>query len=1089
MRTMVFLVVISFLGYGCTQQKEHPLFIKKKYTQTGIDFRNNKADAPDLNFITYPYFYNGGGVAAGDINNDGLIDVFFTANQGESKLYLNKGNLTFEDITVAAGITFNDLYATGVTMADINGDGWLDIYISAVSGHLQLSGSNRLYMNTGKNGFAEMSMDFGLDIAGYVSQTSFFDYDHDGDLDCFVLTQAIANADRYQHVSAREMISEYAGDRLMRNDNGKFTDVSKTAGIHQGPNGFGLGVSVADINNDGWDDIYITNDFYEDDYYYLNMGNGTFKESGRQFFPHYSRFSMGCDVADINNDGWQDVYTLDMVPDDEVIEKTTLGDDVYTMFQYKLNYGYHPQFSKNALHLNNGGKHFSDIAFYSGVHATDWSWSPLFADFDMDGYKDLFITNGVMNRPNDLNYISFYATLQQNKSLVKDEIDYYRTSFEKMRDGAWHNYIYKGNKNLQFEDKSSSWGFTRNDISNGAVYADLDNDGDPDIITNNVNDEAAVYENMTMQQQKDSIAYIKVRFNGFQKNKFGVGAKIWLWQNGNMQLQQNIPVRGFQSSVPPELLFGVRAGKLVDSVLVQWPGGSWEMKKNIAHNTVLSFEQKNAVTVFRNAPSAQNKQTGITVAEFPFTHHENEFNDFLGQPLLPYMLSNEGPACAVADVNNDGLEDVFFGVAKGRPCQLYLQSVANSFKPFITGDFLADSLYESTDALFFDADNDKDADLYIVSGGNEFAAGSSFLNDRLLLNDGKGNFTKARGALPDMLFNKSCVAAADYDKDGDLDLFVGGRSVTNSYGTVPRSYLLQNNGKGKFTDVSDAGMQYPGMLRDAEWRDMNNDGFPDLIIAGEWMPIAIYINQKGKLQSASLIQINGSKGLWQTLTLTDADKDGDVDILAGNIGLNNKYRHGNSEGLRMYAGDFDKNGRIEQVLAYNRSGKWYPAASKDELAQQMAGFINKRYINYEVFAGKTVEDILTPPLIQKSLIYEAETMHSLMIRNDGDNKFSIDFLPDELQRGVIMAFSEVPFKTNCFFAGGNRTRVNNYNGSMDGLLPVLFQTNSLTTTEGIIQLPSGAEIRKTIPIKIGNEKQLLVVCNGGKAWLLSNKKE
>jgi enediyne biosynthesis protein E4 len=830
-------------------EKDVVLFEKLDSKKTHIDFSNNITETKDFNILDYLYFYNGGGVSAGDINNDGLVDLFFVSNQGKNKLYLNKGNMEFEDISVKAGIEGFSDWKTGVTMADVNADGLLDIYVCAVGNFKGMEGSNELYINNGDLTFTEKANAFGLDFTGFSTQAAFFDYDKDGDLDCYLLNHAVHNTRSYDRVNTRMLKDNEAGDYLYRNEGGHFKDVSKESGIYQAAMGYGLGLSVGDLNNDGWLDLYVSNDFHEDDYYYINQQNGTFKEGIKDHFKHLSRFSMGSDMADINNDGYQDIMTLDMYPEDERVEKSSVGEDPLDIYLYKLQFGYFNQYSRNCLQLNMGGKKFSDIAASSGVAATDWSWSTLLADYDGDGIKDIFISNGILRRPNDLDYLKFVIGDSLHYGLpTSEKLD--QQAIDLMPSGKVHNYLYKGAKDLRFIDKSMAWGFEAEGISNGAAYADLDNDGDLDLISNNLNESAGIYQNNARQLLKHN--FIKIKFKGEGGNTFGIGAKVILKTKDGQQLQQLMPTRGFMSSVEPTLLFGIGTLAQVDSLIVIWENQKIEIIKNPKINQTLVLSQKNAQIPVKDfqffepvKPMFEEVTSTISVG---YKHLENTYFDFNRELLIPFKVSIEGPKMAVGDVNGDGLDDFYVGGAKYQAGQLFLQK-GTGFVPSKQTAFFVDSLYEDVDALFFDADGDKDQDLYVVTGGNEFYDQMPEQFDRLYLNDGKGNFTRDMQALPPMFDNKSVVRPCDFDRDGDVDLFVGGRVVAYSYGKSPRSYLLVNNGKGKFKDVTVAqapDLREAGMISEAIWSDIDGDGDQDLTVVGDWMPIKMFVNNSGK---------------------------------------------------------------------------------------------------------------------------------------------------------------------------------------------------------------------------------------------------
>ena len=999
-----FCILLLNLMACSSGEKDVVLFEKLDSKKTHIDFSNNITETKDFNILDYLYFYNGGGVSAGDINNDGLVDLFFVSNQGKNKLYLNKGNMEFEDISTKAGIEGFSDWKTGVTMADVNADGLLDIYVCAVGNFKGMEGSNELYINNGDLTFTEKANAFGLDFTGFSTQAAFFDYDKDGDLDCYLLNHAVHNTRSYDRVNTRMLKDNEAGDYLYRNDGGHFKDVSKESGIYQAAMGYGLGLSVGDLNNDGWLDLYVSNDFHEDDYYYINQQDGTFKEGIKDHFKHLSRFSMGSDMADINNDGYQDIMTLDMYPDDEKVEKSSVGEDPLDIYLYKLQFGYFNQYSRNCLQLNMGGKKFSDIAASSGVAATDWSWSTLLADYDGDGIKDIFISNGILRRPNDLDYLKFVVGDSLHYGLpTSEKLD--QQAIDLMPSGKVHNYLYKGAKDLRFLDKSMAWGFEAEGISNGAAYADLDNDGDLDLISNNLNEPAGIYQNNARQLLKHN--FVKIKFKGEGGNTFGIGAKVILKTKDGQQMQQLMPTRGFMSSVEPTLLFGIGALKEVDSLIVVWENQKLEIIKNPKINQMLVLSQKNAKINVKDfqffEPVKPMFEEVTSTVPLAYKHLENTYFDFNRELLIPFKVSIEGPKMAVGDVNGDGLDDFYVGGAKYQAGQLFLQKGAG-FVPSKQTAFFVDSLYEDVDALFFDADGDKDQDLYVVTGGNEFYDQMPEQFDRLYLNDGKGNFTRDFQALPPMYDNKSVVRPCDFDKDGDMDLFVGGRVVAYSYGKSPRSYLLVNNGQGKFKDVTVAqapDVREAGMISEAIWSDIDRDGDQDLTVVGDWMPIKMFINTAGKFTPLA----NGLEeftGFWSGLTAGDFDRDGDVDFVVGNLGTNTKLRKSLDGKLKMYIKDIDKNDTKEHIIGYSRDDDWYPINSKDEMGKQMPSIINKKYTNYKEFAGKSLAELFNEKELEGAEEKLINTFESVYLENIGGGKFKMSALPSLAQVSKIM---------------------------------------------------------------------------------------
>ena len=903
------LLVVSALTITCLVliacNDRNILFTEMPSSQTNIHFTNNLEKKKTLNILYYLYFYNGGGVSTGDINNDGLPDIYFTANsKGHNKLYLNKGNFVFEDITDKAGVAGTSDWCSGVTMADVNGDGFLDIYVSAVSNFLGLKGHNELFINNGNNTFTESAAKYGLDLIGLSTQAAFFDYDHDGDLDCYILRHSKKPHANIVDTSHRLIKDSISGDRLFRNDlnaSGKFTDVSTAAGIYQSNLGYGLGLAVADINNDGWEDVYVGNDFHENDYYYINNGDGTFTESGAKHFRHYSRFSMGNDVADYNNDGQLDVITVDMLPPDEKTLKTYGSDENPDTYKVKLEiHGYQNQYSKNCLQRNNGnGNSFSEMALMNGVAATDWSWAPLFADFDNDGIKDLFISSGIVKRPVDLDYVRFVSDMEMKKGLSNTN-KYDDTTISAMPDGSSHPFLFKGNGNKPFVDVSKEWGTAKmKGYYNGSAYADLDNDGDLDLVINCINAKAVVLKNNTiasaLPRNKNSIT---ISFKGDSLNGFGIGAKAYLFNKGKsdnyrMQYQQLMLTRGFESSVDTRLHFGLDSLQSVDSILIIWPNQRFEVLKNIAANKPLTVYQKNASGSFDYTSYFKSPEEEFTVANVssPWKHKENEFFDYNVQYLIPHAQSTRGPKIAVADVNGDGLDDMYACGAKNQPGTLLIQQQNGSFLPTDTAIFNTDAICEDVDAVFFDANGDNKPDLLVISGGNEIPANSQVLEDRLYINDGNGHFTKTKNHFTQQYENKSCVAVADIDNDGDQDFFIGNLASPTAYGLPKTSYLYLNDGIGHFTLAGNniIPLNAIGMVTTASFADLNNDGWQDLIVAGEWMPVKVFMNNKGVFKLTDLAQ---STGLWQTVYPADVNGDGFTDILAGNWGHNSKLYAG-----------------------------------------------------------------------------------------------------------------------------------------------------------------------------------------------------
>lgn len=1030
----LYLLVIGISQVSCNNEhsgsNQKPLFSLLSNKKTGIEFVNQLDYTEHFNTYTYRNFYNGAGVGIGDFNNDGLPDLYFCGNMVGNKLYLNKGEFQFEDITDKAGVGCNGSWSTGVSMADVNGDGWLDLYICKSGDPNSKNRHNELFINNGDLTFSERAAEYGLSVMGLSNHASFFDYDRDGDLDCYLLNNSFQSVTEYDiRPDQRMILDTMGGNRLYRNDNNHFIDVSNEAGIYGSKIGFGLGVSIGDVNRDGWPDIYVSNDFFERDYLYINNKNGTFTESLEDQMGETSLGAMGADIADINNDMYPDLFVTEMTPEDNSRRKTKAMFENWERYQLKLKNGYYHQFARNTLQLNNGHNSFSEIGRLSGVSTTDWSWGALIFDMDNDGWKDIFVANGIYKDLLDRDYLDFYSNPSLMRSMIKTEDKAILKMIDMIPSVKIPNYAFHNNTDLTFTNLSESWGLGTPSFSNGAAYGDLDNDGDLDLVVNNVNMPPFVYRNEASTNPESN--FLEFKFKGTGKNTAAIGTGVTVFTEGKSLFQELIPERGFQSSVDNRLHFGLGASKQIDSISINWPDGGYSVLKDIAANQFLDVDEaktlKRQGLPLKGSSVVFQKVEGITGINF--VHRENDFVDFDRDRLLFEMISNKGPHTTVGDVNHDGLDDFFVCGAKDSPGVLFVQRKNGQFERTNQELFEADQVSEDTDCAFFDADQDGDLDLYVASGGNEFPSSSSALTDRLYLNNGKGRFTKSNQVLPAGKYEStSCVKPYDFDKDGDIDLFVGIRLLPFSYGLPVDGYLLENDGEGNFKDVTDIrakGLRKIGMITDMAWADVNNDGNLDMVVVGDWMPVKVFINENGNFRDESeQYGLSNTEGWWHTITAQDLNNDGFVDFVLGNQGLNTFFKASPEKPLSMYVNDFDLNGSIEQIICSYNGDKSYPVPMKDDLVKQLPSLATK-YSKYADYKDQTIDQIFPPEILNRSLVLNAKLMKSCTLMNNGKNKFSISPLPVEAQFTPLYSISADDFNHDGIYdllLGGNQYR-------------------------------------------------------------------
>jgi len=1083
------------------------VFTEISPSYSNINFRNDIEETKEQNILTYEYLYNGGGVAVGDLNNDGLPDIFFTGNMTGDKLYLNKGNLKFEDITDKAGVVGRNRWKTGVVMADVNGDGLLDIYVCYSGPGDNLERSNELYINNGsKNGvpsFIESAKAYGLDAPGtYTTSVVFFDMDNDGDLDMLMINHADKFFNPFFNTEKlRKTRNAKFGNRLYRNDNGHFTDVSEQAHIDGSGLNFSLSASISDINGDGWPDIYVTNDYDERDFLYLNNHDGTFREVLTKATNHISQFAMGSDIADFNNDNKPDLLELDMLPEDNHRQKLLRGADNYDKFQLLINHGFHKQLMRNSLQVNNGNNPdgtpiLSEIGQMAGVSNTDWSWAPLFADLDNDGWKDIFITNGILKDMTNLDFVKYTSGYSSQYVKEKQDKGELWELIQKMPTTKLTNYLFKNNRDLTFTNVTSSWGLNKLGISNGAVYADLDNDGDLDLVINQLNDVATIYKNNT-SEKPGKPHYLRVKLNGSNKNTSGIGAKVYVTTSHGSQFQEQYFNRGFQSSVDPVLHFGLGKDSLVQSIEILWPTGEISDLKDIKADQLIVVEQKNAVKD-QKKPSAGAENIkplfkDVTNASgISFVDKASSYVDFKTSPLLPYQVSKMGPCIAKADVNGDGLEDVFIGAGIDQSSQLYLQTKDGHFVLAASQPWNNNKLFFNTDALFFDADGDGDMDLYLVSGGAEYPLGSENYQDRIFENDGKGNFKEVLNALPKETISASCARAADINHDGKPDIFIGGRYNPGMFPMAPPSYILKNistRGKIQFvmdSSQKDATLANPGMVTDAVWVDLNKDGWLDLVVVGQFMPVTVFENHKGVLvDQTKEYGLAETNGWWSRINAVDLNADGNIDFIVGNLGLNTRLKASQNEPITITCSDFNGDGSMLPILCYYIQGKSYPYYTRDELLDQMP-LLQKKFARYADFADAQLSDLFPKEKLDSAKTVKINLLISVVLENSGHHHFTVKKLPASTQtsivNGIVVGDEERDGTKNIILAG-NFYPFRTQFGPLDAGIGTVLKTDGKGDFSSLGYAETG--------LNIGGDVRNLIRVNGanGNYWMLAAKND
>tara|TARA_Y100000992_G_scaffold156936_1_gene104910 strand:- start:281 stop:3565 length:3285 start_codon:yes stop_codon:yes gene_type:complete len=1087
-----FLIISGFIS--CNSKKENTLFELLPSSKTNVYFQNNLEYTEELNPYTYRNFYNGGGVGIGDFNNDSLQDIFFTGNLVSNKLYLNKGNFEFEDITDKSGLNSKDIWSTGVSVVDINHDGFLDIYVCKSGPPGGERRNNELFINNGDLTFTESSKAYGLDNEGLSTHAAFFDFDNDGDLDCYLLNNTIKSIGiGLDMVKDLRKIDSNQGNKLLRNDNGFFVDISKEAGIYTSDIGFGLGVTIGDINLDGWSDMFISNDFFEKDYLYINNQNGTFSESLEDYLNEISMGSMGADMADLNNDGFSEIFVTEMLPDrhDRRVSKAVF--DSWDKYQFSLNQGYFHQFNRNALQLNNQNNSFSEISRITGLDATDWSWGALIFDMDNDGNKDVFVANGIYKDLLDQDYVNFLANPSIISNMIKSEKEPVKKLIDMIPSEPLTNFAFKNLGSLKFDNVSEEFGFDNKTFSNGSAYGDFDNDGDLDLVINNVNMLSNIYEN------KSSNNWISFSFDSSSKNKFGVGNKIFLYTKNGLQFQELSPMRGFQSSVDYRLNFGIGNISNVDSVKIVWNNNQESTLQNLKINSHHLIKEDNMIKSHNKNTSNKQKQIlSQSMSNIDYTHIENNFVDFDRERLLFKMNSSEGPCLCAADFNQDGLDDIFIGSAKNQVSKIYYQIKKGEFKEY-SEPFENDLLSEDVNCVVDDFDGDGRIDLIVASGGSEFSNFSPELRDRLYLNNGYMNFQKLDNSFASILTfeSTSTISSDDIDNDGDKDLFVGTRLNPGSYGTQTKNFILINNGKGIF---SDATSQYLGkdkimkMVTDSEFIDIDNDGKNELVVVGEWMPILVFKNLNNKfLNISDSLGLSKTNGLYNEVHCLDINNDGFNDIIIGNYGLNSMFKASVDKPLTLYVNDFDKNGRTEQILGMYYDDNLYPIVQLKDLWMQLP-YLKKEYLKFENYKNKKMNELLDKSAMKNTKILEVYNLASLILQNESGIKFQIDTLPFMAQISPIYSILSDDLNNdgyNDIILGGNLSEIKPEFGPSKASYSSLFIGNKDSKFEYITSNKSGifidGDLRDLVKMKINKKDSYIFALNNSKIKILERE--